>query len=117
MNIVLNPESLGKVSIQLINTKEGLSAQFTVASQEARNLIMKGIDSLKDTLISHGVSVDNVTVKLNNTQESEYNTDWTEQEGSRGGNKEEHSQRKGQEEEKERFERMMSFVENENGKV
>ena len=117
VNIVLNPESLGKVSIQLINTKEGLSAQFTVASQEARNLIMKGIDSLKDTLISHGVSVDNVTVKLNNTQESEYNTDWTEQEGSRGGNKEEHSQRKGQEEEKERFEGMMSFVENENGKV
>lgn len=115
VNIVLNPESLGKVSIQLINTKEGLSAQFTVASQEARNLIMKGIDSLKDTLISHGVSVDNVTVKLNNTQESEYNTDWTEQEGSRGGNKEQNPQR--EQRDKEQFEKMMSFVENENGKV
>ena len=115
VNIVLNPESLGKVSIQLINTKEGLSAQFTVASQEARNLIMKGIDSLKDTLISHGVSVDNVTVKLNNTQESEYNTDWTEQEGSRGGNKEQNPQR--EQRDKEQFEKMMSFIENENGKV
>lgn len=61
--MVLNPESLGKVSIQLINTKEGLSAQFTVATQEARNLIMKGLDGLKDTLMSHGVSVDNVSVK------------------------------------------------------
>ena len=115
LNIVLNPESLGKVSIQLINTKEGLSAQFTVATQDARNLIMKGLDGLKDTLVSHGVSVDNVTVKLNDTQESEYNTDWTEQEGSRGGNKEQNPQR--EQRNKEQFDRMMSFIENENGKV
>ena len=115
LNIVLNPESLGKVSIQLINTKEGLSAQFTVATQDARNLIMKGLDGLKDTLVSHGVSVDNVTVKLNDTQESEYNTDWTEQEGSRGGNKEQNPQR--EQRDKEQFDRMMSFIENENGKI
>ena len=111
VNIVLNPESLGKVSVQLINTKEGLSAQFTVATQDARNLILKGLDGLKDTLLTQGVNVDNVTVKLSETQESEYNTDWTEQEGSRGGNKEQGSY-KGQKE-KEKFEEMMSFVNNE----
>lgn len=115
VNMVLNPESLGKVSIQLINTKEGLSAQFTVATQEARNLIMKGLDGLKDTLMSHGVSVDNVSVKINDAQESEYNADWTEQEGSRGGNKEQGSQK--EQRGKELFEQMMSFIENENGKV
>ena len=111
VNIVLNPESLGKVSVQLINTKEGLSAQFTVATQDAKNLIMKGLDGLKDSLLAQGVNVDNVTVKLSETQESEYNADWTEQEGSRGGNKEQDS-RKGQKE-KERFEEMMSFAQNE----
>lgn len=115
VNMVLNPESLGKVSIQLINTKEGLSAQFTVATQEARNLIMKGLDGLKETLMSHGVSVDNVSVKINDAQESEYNADWTEQEGSRGGNKEQGSQK--EQRGKEQFEQMMSFIENENGKV
>lgn len=115
VNIVLNPENLGKVTVQLINTKEGLSAQFTVASQEARNLIMKGLDGLKDSLISHGVSIDNVTVKLNDTQESEYNSDWTEQEGSRGGNKEQQSQKGHQEREK--FDQMMSLIEDENGNV
>lgn len=115
VNMVLNPESLGKVSIQLIITKEGLSAQFTVATQEARNLIMKGLDGLKDTLMSHGVSVDNVSVKINDAQESEYNADWTEQEGSRGGNKEQGSQK--EQRGKEQFEQMMSFIENENGKV
>ena len=111
VNIVLNPESLGKVSVQLINTKEGLSAQFTVATQDAKNLILKGLDGLKDSLLAQGVDVDNVTVKLSETQESEYNADWTEQEGSRGGNKEQGS-RKGQKE-KERFEEMMSFAQNE----
>lgn len=111
VNIVLNPESLGKVSVQLINTKEGLSAQFTVASQDAKNLIMKGLDGLKNTLVANGVSVDNVSVKLNETQESEYNADWTEQEGSRGGNKEQNS-RRGQKEEQE-FEQMMSFAQDE----
>ncbi len=110
VNIVLNPESLGKVSVQLINTPEGLSAQFTVTTQEARNLIMKGLDGLKDNLISHGVSVDNVSVKLNDTQESEYNADWTEQEGSRGGNKEQHSNR-GQKD-KQEFEQTMAFAQN-----
>ena len=111
VNIVLNPESLGKVSLQLINTKEGLSAQFTVATQDAKNLLMKGLDGLKDTLIAHGVSVDNVSVKMNDTQDTSYNADWTEQEGSRGGNKEQGA-RKGQQE-RESFEQMMSFVQDE----
>ena len=116
VNIVLNPESLGKVSVQLINTKEGLSAQFTVATQDARNLIMKGLDGLKDTLMAHGVSVDNVTVKMNETQESNYQADWTEQEGSRGGNKEQQSKR--EEENKQKFAETMFTIENqENGKV
>lgn len=107
VNLIMNPESLGKVSIQLINTEEGLSAQFTVATQDAKNLIMKGLDGLKETLLAHGVNVDNVTVKLNEAQESEYNSDWTEQEGSRGGNKEQNQSR--QNKEQEDFEQMMSF--------
>lgn len=116
LNIVLNPESLGRVSLQIINTKEGLSAQFTVTSQEARNLIMKGLDGLKETLVSHGVNVDSVSVKLNETQDAEYNADWTEQEGSRGGNKEQ-GRSKGEEKEQQKFEQMMAQQQDENGKV
>ena len=115
VNIVLNPESLGKITIQLLNTEDGLSAQFIATTQDAKNLLMKGVDGLKDTLMSHGVNVDNVTVKMNDTQESEYNPDWTEQEGSRGGNKEQNPQREKQD--NEQFERMMSFVQGENGEV
>lgn len=106
VSIVLNPETLGKVTIQLVKSPEGLSAQFTTATQEARNLLMKGLDGLKETLTAHGVGVDNVSVKVNDTQKSEYNADWTEQEGSRGGNKEQNPKNK-REKEEGLFERMM----------
>lgn len=117
VNIVLNPEALGKVNIQLMSTKEGLMAQFTVNTPEARDLLMKGLDGLKDSLLSHGVNVDNVSVKMNEAQKSEYNQDWTEQEGSRGGNK---GQSHPEQEEKQKglFEKMMAQTLNEeNGNV
>lgn len=117
VNIVLNPESLGKVNIQLLSTKEGLAAQFTVTTQEARDLLMKGLDGLKEALTSHGVGVDNVSVKVADSQKTEYKQDWTEQEGSRGGNKEQgHPNR--EEKEKGLFEKMMAQTTNkENGNV
>lgn len=118
VNIVLNPESLGKVSIQLIKTGEGLSAQFTVNSQEIKDMLMKGLESLKETLLSQGVGVDNISVKINDTQKSEYNNDWTEQEGSRGGNKEQKESQK--EKEEGLFEKMIAQAsdnKDENGKV
>lgn len=116
VNIVLNPASLGKVTIELVKSAEGMSAQFTVATQEAREILMKGLDGLKETLLSHGVNADNVNVKLNDTQKGEYKQDWTEQEGSRGGNKEHNRQNK--EKQKGLFEKMMAQAEySENGNV
>ena len=63
------------------------------------------------------MAVDNVSVKVADSQKSEYNQDWTEQDGSRGGNK-----RQGQpnrdEKEKGLFEKMMAqTTNNENGNV
>ena len=116
VNIVLNPESLGKVNLQIINTKEGMSAQFTVTTQEARDLIMKGIDGLKENLLAHGVNVDNISVKVSETEKESYNQDWTEQEGSRGGNKDQ-SQQNREEKEKGLFEKTLAKTFEENGNV
>ena len=112
VNIVLNPESLGKVNIQLVNSKDGLTAQFTVTTQEAKELLTKGLDGLKESLGTHGVAVDNVSVKLADSQKSEYSQDWTEQEGSRGGNKGQ-GQPNREEKEKGLFEKMMAQTTNE----
>lgn len=117
VNIVLNPESLGKVNIQLMNSKEGLTAQFTVTTQEARDLLMKGIDGLKETLSAHGVGVDNVSVKVSDSQKGDNDQNWTEQDGSRGGNKGQ-GQPNREEKEKGLFEKMMAQTDKkENGNV
>lgn len=117
VNIVLNPESLGKVNIQLLSSKEGLTAQFTVTTQEARDMLTKGLDGLKEALGTQGVTVDNVSVKVADSQKSEYKQEWTDQEGSRGGNKGQ-GQPNREEKEKGLFEKMMAqTTEEENGNV
>lgn len=107
VSIVLNPEALGKVTVQLVKSSEGLSAQFTTTTQEAKELLMRGLNDLKETLTSNGIGVNDVNVKINETQENSYNADWTEQEGSRGGNKEQKQQEK-QEKEENFFNQIMS---------
>ena len=49
-------------------------------------------------------------IKLNDTQKSSYNQDWTEQEGSRGGNKEQKEQQK--QKDKNLFEQIIAESEN-----
>lgn len=112
VNIVLNPESLGRMTLHLLNTKSGLSAQFIVSNEDVRNLLMKGLNELKETLLSHGVNVDNVSIKLNESemQKDDSQEDWTEQEGSRGGNK--HQNSKQQKQEEKPFEQTMFEINN-----
>ena len=102
--------------MQLVKTGEGLSAQFTVASQEVRDMLMKGLDGLKETLASQGIGVDNVSVKLADVQEAEYNADWTEKEENNGGNKERNKQNR-EENKKELFEKMIAQNLEEDGNV
>ena len=104
LNMVLNPGSLGKVNLQLMNTKDGLMAQFTVTTQDVKDILLKGLDGLKESLLAQGVNIDNVTVKLEEA-DSEYHLDYTEQEGSRGGNKQQGS--KQQKENEKTFEELM----------
>lgn len=114
VNIVLNPESLGKVALNIMNTKDGLFAQFTVTTQEARDLLTRGLSGLKEGLLAQGVSVDNVTVKLNETGDGEHQSDLTEQDGSKGGYKGQGFRR--QKDNQKGFEQMMIEI-NENGNV
>lgn len=64
INIILRPENLGKLNLELVNSKEGLTAQITADSAHVKELLDKNIDSLKDTLGSQGVNVNNVSVKV-----------------------------------------------------
>ena len=99
LNIFTNIKTLGGIIMALME-----------------DLLLKGLDDLKDTLKSCGVATDNILVKLTDSQKSEYEQDWTEQEGSNGGNKEQKRQHK--EKELQSFEKLIAqAAEEENGNV
>ena len=91
LTMVLNPESLGKVSIQLMNTKDGLTAELQVASQAVKDILDSNLSNLKDTLSAQGVQVNDMSVKVSQS-ENNADMDYTEQEGN-GGNKQEQDKR------------------------
>lgn len=106
LTMVLNPESLGKVSIQLINTKDGLTAEMQVASQSVKDILDNNLSNLKETLSAQGVQVNDVSVKVSQT-DNNAEMDYTEQEGN-GGNKQEQSANHDDEQDKEKFEKMFA---------
>ena len=110
LTMVLNPESLGKVSIQLINTKDGLTAELQVASQTVKDILDSNLSNLKDTLSAQGVQVNDMSVKVSQSENSA-DMDYTEQEGN-GGNKQEQDKRHQEQEKEKEFEKMLSKFQN-----
>lgn len=110
LTMVLNPESLGKVSIQLINTKDGLTAELQVASQSVKDILDSNLSNLKDTLSAQGVQVNDMSVKVSQS-ENNADMDYTEQEGN-GGNKQEQEKRHQEQEQEKEFEKMFSKFQN-----
>lgn len=110
LTMILNPESLGKVSIQLINTKDGLTAELQVASQTVKDILDSNLSNLKDTLSAQGVQVNDMSVKVSQSENSA-DMDYTEQEGN-GGNKQEQDKRHQEQEKEKEFEKMFSKFQN-----
>ena len=110
LTMVLNPESLGKVSIQLMNTKDGLTAELQVASQAVKDILDSNLSNLKDTLSAQGVQVNGMSVKVSQS-ENNADMDYTEQEGN-GGNKQEQDKRHQEQEKEKEFEKMFSRFQN-----
>lgn len=73
INIVLKPENLGKVNLELINTKEGLTAQMTTDNPQVKEILDKSLDSLKNSLNNQGVNVNSVSVKVEEPQKHQQN--------------------------------------------
>lgn len=86
VSIVLRPENLGKINLELVNTKEGLTAQLTTDNPQVKQILDKSIDSLKDTLSSQGVGVSSVTVKVDETQKQSNDMYSFDREQSNAGN-------------------------------
>lgn len=68
VNIILQPENLGKITLELVNTKEGLTAKMTTDNEQVKELLSKHLDNLKETMSNQGINVGNLTVKVDETQ-------------------------------------------------
>lgn len=68
ITIVLKPENLGKINLELMNGKDGLTAKMTTDNAQVKELLDKSLNGLKDALASQGVSVNTVTVKVEEAQ-------------------------------------------------
>lgn len=71
VSIILQPENLGKVTVEIVNSNEGIVAKMVTDSQQVKDLFDKNIESLKSTLSSQGVNVNNIKVEC--SQESSNN--------------------------------------------
>lgn len=81
VSIILKPENLGKITLELTNGKDGLVAKMTTDNAQVKELLDKHLDSLKDTLGNQGVNVNNVTVKVNETQKQDNMFSFGDQKG------------------------------------
>ena len=74
VNVILQPENLGKVGVELVSRPNGVSARILADTQQVKELLDKNIDTLKNSLASQGVNVNNIVVKaVEGAQGSELN--------------------------------------------
>lgn len=68
VTIVLKPENLGKINLEMINGKDGFTASLTAENSHVKELLDKNLEGLRNTLGNQGLNVNNVTVKVAETQ-------------------------------------------------
>jgi len=114
MVITLNPESLGKVQVELVNSKNGLAAQMSVTNTLVKDILSKDLEGLKTALVSQGISVDNINIKVNDSFETTSKNDYLQQEKENKQEGQEFSRNREKEDEKQQkqqsFENIMGNV-------
>lgn len=74
VNIVLRPENLGRLQLEIVSDKNGtISANLTATNEDVKQLLEKSINELKNALNSQGVNVNNINVKVENTNQASNN--------------------------------------------
>ena len=66
VSMILQPENLGRVSVEIVNSKDGIVAKMTTENQQVKELLDKNMDALRSNLSSQGVNVNNIKVECTN---------------------------------------------------
>lgn len=94
VNIILRPEHLGKVNVNIVSNNGVVSAQFTAQSQQAADALNKNIDTLKQNLIDQGLKISEVSVRVQETSQGETFSDARNFDGDKLGQSKENNSNK-----------------------
>lgn len=75
LTVVLTPENLGKLQIQLTETGGKITAKFLSDNEQSHKLIMAQGDMLKNQLSEKGIVIDNMEFAFNDTMSKGQNSD------------------------------------------
>ena len=89
LTLVLRPNDLGRLSIELNNNEQGLSTNILAQNEDVRNYIEKNINALRQQLSDAGINVNNIQIKTmgqENTTNYDGNQNFNNQENSENFN-------------------------------
>jgi len=79
VNIILRPENLGRVNLNISSQNGVLTAQITAESPQVKDMLNKGLETLRQNLADQGVNVGKLVVNVqepsssNNNNSAEHN--------------------------------------------
>ena len=68
MNILLKPAHLGKLSMEIVSKQGVMTAQFKVESEKAKEIIEQNMESLRESLESKGLVIEQLEVTVGQNQ-------------------------------------------------
>ncbi len=63
VTIVLRPENLGRIHLEIVNSQDGITAKMATENQQVKELLDKNMDALRASLHNQGINVNNLKVE------------------------------------------------------
>lgn len=73
IEIILKPENLGKVNVEIQSIKGVISATLIAENKQVKELLEKNIETLRNNLSSQGLNLNNLSVKVEEPNKSAFN--------------------------------------------
>ena len=87
ITMTLRPNDLGRVTIELLSTANGITTNIIAQNSQVKELLDKNIDILKQQLAQQGVNVQNVQVKtVEQNSQANKNNSYNDRNGEQGQN-------------------------------
>lgn len=99
VSIILQPENLGKVSVEIMNSKDGIVAKMTTDNQQVKELFDKNVEALRTSLSAQGVNVNSIKVECThdtsnnsmNFEREQFNQNFNNSSNNNSNNQTQHS--------------------------